>query len=233
MPTLSILGSAAEVSGVSSGSLVTPTIGPAGFTGTVVVNQTGGVTFAPDASGNGVYFQNCCANYNNAYYKFAEAPASGVSSIILHKGQISFTLKSRANMAQRALITSYQTVLDVRDGNTSNHLVNFTTQVSWGSLIFYYTVDGVNDWYYVPQGTEDTLFGSGVTMRVTMTWTGSSLNLYLNGTKVQSSPYTPPVANWTAASVLDLGAYEYLTFGGYDSCGDIISDFTVGQLIQQ
>ena len=70
-------------------------------------------------------------------------------------------------------------------------------------------------------------------MQVTITWTGSSLNLYLNGTKVNSSPYTPPVANWTAASVFDLGAYEYLTFGGYDSCGDIISDFSVGQLIQQ
>ena len=79
-PTLSILGSAAEVSGVSNGSMVTPTIGPAGFTGTVVVNQTGTVTFAPDASGNGVYFQNCCANNNNAYYRFT-GTGSGASSI--------------------------------------------------------------------------------------------------------------------------------------------------------
>ena len=114
--------------------MVTPTIGPAGFTGTVVVNQTGGVTFAPDASGNGVYFQNCCANYNNAYYKFA---GTGVGSIFnFTQGQISFTLKSRANMAQRALNPSYQAVLDVRDGNPANHLVYFTTEVSYGFADF-------------------------------------------------------------------------------------------------
>jgi hypothetical protein len=56
-----------EVSGVTNGSVVTPSTGPAGFTGTVVVNGTGSVNFTPVETGNGVYFLNCCVNTNNAY----------------------------------------------------------------------------------------------------------------------------------------------------------------------
>jgi hypothetical protein len=63
-----IQGNAAEVSGVRNGSNVTPEISPAGLAGSVVVNA-GSVNFAPDNAGNGVYFLNCCKNYDNAYYQ--------------------------------------------------------------------------------------------------------------------------------------------------------------------
>jgi len=74
--------------------------------------------------------------------------------------------------------------------------------------------------------------GNGVTMQVAITWAGSTLDLYLNGTLVKSTRYTPPTPNWTNASVFDLGAYEYQAFGGYDSCDDIIGEFTVGPVTQ-
>jgi hypothetical protein len=53
------------------------------------------------------------------------------------------------------------------------------------------------------------------------------VNLYLNDTLVKSTPYIKPTPNWTAASNFDLGAYEYLTAGGYNGSDDVIDEFTV------
>ena len=64
-------------------------------------------------------------------------------------------------------------------------------------------------------------------MQVTLSWNGSTMNLYLNGTLVKGSSYTPLAASWTASSVFDLGAYEYLTSGGYNTSDDLIDEFTV------
>ena len=48
---------------MTNGSVVTPTLAPAGFTGSVIVNGAGSVNFTPAQSGNGVYFLNCCSEY--------------------------------------------------------------------------------------------------------------------------------------------------------------------------
>jgi hypothetical protein len=37
----------------------------------------------------------------------------------------------------------------------------------------------------------------------------------LNGVLAKSAPYSIPAANWSAASVFDVGAYEYQTYGGF------------------
>jgi len=65
-----------------------------------------------------------------------------------------------------------------------------------------------------------------VVLQVNVSWS-SAVNLYLNGTLVKSAPYTVPAPNWTSASILDLGAYEYFTFGGYNISDDIIDEFPV------
>jgi hypothetical protein len=195
-----------------------------------VVTGSGSVKFAPDQAGNGVYFLACCGNNSNAYYKFTGAAVGNIFN--LSQGQISFTLTSRYNLAQRGAASSYRSVLDVRDGNPSNHLIYFITQASGGRLVLSYVVGGVSQYYYVPAGTEDKLFGNGVALKVAVTWTNNTLNLYLNGTLVNSSAYTPTVPNWTSASVLDLGAHEYDIYGGYNSCDDVIAGFTVGPILQ-
>ena len=89
---------ASEVSGVTNGSIVTPAIAPSGFTGKVVSNG-GLVNFAAAQTGNGVYFQNCCVNTNNAYYKFTGATVGNIFNV--NQGQITFYLKSRYSFAQR------------------------------------------------------------------------------------------------------------------------------------
>jgi uncharacterized protein (TIGR03790 family) len=221
---LQLHADASEVSGVTNGSIVTPSTTPAGFTGKVVLNGSGSVNFTPAEVGNGVYFLNCCANTNNAYYKFTGATVGNVFNV--SQGQVSFYLKSRYTFAQRqASAATPRYAFDVRDAN--GHLFYYLTEITSGRLLFTYNVGGGAQFYYVPQGTEDTLFGTGVILQVTITWNGSLCQLYFNNALVQSSSYTKPTPNWTAASIFDLGAYEYLTYGGYDVSDDVIDEFTV------
>ena len=214
-----------EVSGVTNGSVVTPSVAPAGFTGAVVANGTGSVNFTPAETGNGVYFLNCCLNGNNAYYKFTGSTVGNIFNV--NQGQITFYLKSRYSFAQRqANASGPRYAFDVRDGN-GNHLFYFLTQVSGGYLFFNYGIAGTAQYTYAQPGTEDATFGNGVILQVQMTWGAGVTNLYLNGMLVKSTPYGVPATSWSAASVFDVGAYEYLTYGGFYGLDDVIDEFTV------
>ncbi len=222
---LLIQGNASEASGTGNGAVITPSTAPAGFTGTAVVNGSGSINFSPAQVGNGVYFLNCCANSNNAYYQFTSAAIGNIFNV--NSGQVSFNLQSRYSFAQRqASAASPRYTFDVRDGN-GNHLFYFLTEVVSGNLIFTYQAGTTAQAYYVPRGTEDTLFGLGVNLQVTLAWGGTTTQLYLNNNVVKTTAYTVPTANWTAASSFDLGAYQYLNAGGYSSSDDVINQFTV------
>jgi hypothetical protein len=224
-PSLQILGNLGEVSGVSNGSVVKPNVAPSGFTGTVKVNGTGSVNYTAAQSGQGVYFLNCCSNTNNAYYKFTTASLGNIFNV--NHGQITFYLKSRYDFFQRETIAaSPRYSFDVRDGNNT-HLFYFLTQVVSGQLQFTYAIGGSVQFYYVPQGTEKTVFGAGVILQVTLAWGSGTADLYVNNNLVKSTAYTVPITNWTSTSNFDLGAYEYLTAGGYNICDDVINAFTV------
>jgi chitodextrinase len=221
---LQIEANTSEVSGTTNGSTVTPTVAPSGFTGTVVVNGAGSVNFTPSQSGNGVYFLNCCKNTNDAYFSFAGTTIGSIFNV--NEGQISFTLQSNYSFAQRkATAAAPRYTFDVRDGN-GTHLFYFLTQVITG-LQFNYVVDGQAEVYYVPSGTENALYGDGVILQVSMTWNAGTMNLYLNGTLVKSSSYTAPTPNWNSSSVLEFGAYDYMTFGGYNVSDDVVSNFVI------
>jgi hypothetical protein len=99
--------------------------------------------------------------------------------------------------------------------------------VGSGYLTFSYVADGGGaQFYYVPQGAEDTLFGNGVLLKVAMKWSGSVVQLYLNDVLVQSSPYIPAAANWLPTSLFTIGATEYSPFG-FNSSDDLIDEFTI------
>ncbi len=222
---LEISGNSSEVSGLTNGSVVTPSVNPSGLKGTVVVNGSGSVNFTPAQSGNGVYFLNCCNNYNNAFFQFTGTTIGSLFNV--SQGQVSFNLVSRYSFAQRqSSAASPRYAFDVRDGN-GTHLFGFLTQIASNSLEFTYWAAGAGAYYFVPSGTENTLFGSGVSLAVTISWNGSTINLYLNNTLVKSVPYTLPTPNWSASSNFDLGAYQYLNAGGYGVSDDIIDAFTV------
>ena len=229
---LQIEGNPSELSGWSNGAIITPTVAPNGFAGQLVVAGNGVVNFAAVEKGTGVSFLHCCSNINTAHYKFTGVELGNIFSV--SQGQISFNLKSSYSFAQRyATAASARYAFDVQDNvATQHHLFSFFTGAYSTSsskyLAFSYWLGGIAHYYYVPSGTEDTLFGNGVTLQVTITWNGNVSKLYLNGALVQSEPYSKPSATWTASSVFDLGATEYLTFGGYNSSDDLISGFTVG-----
>jgi len=211
----------ATSTGFTTGATVTPASSPASMTGKLVVNGTGAVNFV---AGSGVYFTNCCTNSNNAFYRFTGAGLNNVFNIPV--GQISFTLKSRYSYAQRqASAATARYAFDARDAN--GHKFYFQTQVTSGALVFTYMVGGVAQYYYAPKGTEDQLFGNGVSLNVAVKWDGKTTTLLLNGAAVKSSAYAPLAASWTSASIFDFGGYEYLTYGGYNSLDDFIRDFSV------
>ena len=222
---LSVRGIAGEVSGVQNGATVTPTVGPAGFGG-AVVNNGGTVTFAN--SGDGVSFQSCCGNTGNAYYHFT---GNGVGTVFnAAAGQISFTLTSKYSFAQRQNTPAggQRYAFDVVDGSGTHQFSFMTEAFSAPSYLeFTWQAGGNTNIYYVPTGTEDALFGAGVSMQVTILWSATGSQLYLNGALAASQETGPATANWSAGSMFDLGAYEYQTFGGYDSSDDTIADFTV------
>jgi hypothetical protein len=223
-PLLQLHSDASEVSGVNDGSIVTPAVAPAGFSGRVVVTPGGYLTFAPGSSGNGVYFAQCCSNTGNAYYKFTGAAVGSIFST--SPRQITFYVKSRQSFAQRvASGSSYRQVFDVRDNST--HVLGFNTLTLSGFLMLRYTIWGISSYYIVPSGTEEKLFGNGVTLKVTMSWDGSTAKVFLNDVLIKQAAYAAPAPSWTDASVFDYGAYEYLTYGGYDSCDDLIDEFAV------
>ena len=222
---LEILGNVSEVSGTQNGSSVTPSVAPAGFSGVVAANGKGSINFTPAQAGNGVYFLNCCGSTNRDYYKFTSATVGNIFNV--KEGQISFLLQSRYSFAQReASASAPRYSFDVRDGSGA-HWFYFLTEVISGTLEFNYIVGGKTLVYYVPQGTEDALFGDGVNLQVTINWGTSGTSLYFNNTLVQSSTYTAPTPSWTAASNFDLGAYEYSSYGGYNVSDDVIANFTV------
>jgi hypothetical protein len=222
---LQIQGNSSELSGLTNGSTITPTTAPAGFAGSAVVNGTGSANFAAVPGDNGVYFLNCCTDTNNAFYEFEGAAIGNIFTPA--QGQVSFILQSRYSFAQRqASASAPRYTFDVRDGS-GKHQFYYLTQVTSQGLQFEYCVGGATHTYYVPSGTENTLYGASVSLQVTVAWGASGAMLYLNGAQVQSASYTAPTPNWTSASNFDLGAFQYESFGGYNASDDVIANFTV------
>jgi hypothetical protein len=92
-------GDATEVSSITNGATVTPSGGPAGFTGMLVVQGSGTVRFLPAAGGNGVSFgPGGFQNGNSAFYSFVGQPVGTVFN--LDQGDLSFNLVSNYSFAQ-------------------------------------------------------------------------------------------------------------------------------------
>ena len=165
---------ATEVGGTTNGSIITPSAGPAGYTGNVV-NNGGSMNYVPAQVGNGAYFLNCCQNSGNAYYKFTGPQIGNIFNV--NQGQVSFYLKSRYSFSNRAALAPQpRYAFDVQDGNPGNHLFFFKTEVATSQgqpyLLFTWRVGNgavagyTSYFYWVSQTAADALFGSGVTLSV-------------------------------------------------------------------
>ncbi len=133
-----------------------------------------------------------------------------------------YSSSGSATFAMRRFVASL--ISQDAQGNSASSADYMFTTLPAG--LFTYATGGTAQLYYVPQGNENTLFGSGVVLQVMLTWSGSVMKLYLNNTLVKSSSYAATTPTWTAASNFDLGAYQYLNAGYYD-LDDVIDEFTV------
>ena len=217
---------ASELSATTNGAVVTPTVRPQGLTGTLNVLGSGSVKFSAGTVGNGAAFlKGGQQNQNTAFYSFKGPQIQNVFN--LSQGGVSFSLKSTSTFTARKTKGYLRYVFDVYDN--MNNLFYFTTTVADGRLIFYYNTGGTaTQYYYVPTGQEDKLFGSGVALNVKLTWDGKQSYLYLNGALVNTTPYSPASPGWNSTSSLTLGAQDiHIYNGGFFSCDDVIDEFQV------
>jgi hypothetical protein len=220
-PGFVLKGEPSELSGTTNNSTVTPNTGP---TGILRIAGAGSVNFAPAFTGNGVYFLNCCANVNNAYMLFSGATVGQIFDPA--QGEIRFNLKSRQTWTNRKT-TSYRMVFDVQD-TAHRYLFSFIVSNASGRLAFSFRLGSTAaDYYYVPVGQEDTLFGLNAIARMRLVWDGTKRYLYINDVLRSTTPYTPAAASWSSTSTFTIGALNYPPSGGYNSSDDIIDEFTV------
>lgn len=214
-----------ELSGTVNGATITPAIGPSG---TVIVNGTGAVNFTPVPAtppGTGAYFTNCCASTNNAYFKWTGAQLGNLFTA--SQGSVTFYLTSRYSFAQRLTFgSSYRFAFDVQDAPGTHELGFYMVAVGGTTprleLVYYRGLSAASG-YYAPIGAEDNLFGAGVTLKVSITWSNGTMTLSLNDAVAQSSRYAAPIFTWGTTSAFTVGAQA----GGSYVLDDIIDEFTV------
>lgn len=214
-------GVASEASSTVNGAVVTPAVGPPGV---LVVNGTGSVLYGA----GGVSFSACCANTNNAFYKFTGAQLGSIFGG--SSGEIDFTLTSAYSFTQRqALTNGFRYVFDVQDviGAPGTNQYGLTVQASATGLTFSYsTGNKASSYYIVPAANADAMFGFGKSVTIRLSWSGATFLFSLNGSVVKTSSYTPPVFNWSDTSTFLIGAQPYNS-NGYNANDDSISGFTV------
>ncbi len=218
---LLIKGEASELSATTNGATLTPNVGP---TGTLVVKGTGSVNFVSGQVGNGVYFKNPGQQQSNtAFYKYTGSTVGGLFDP--NSGEVNFYLKSNSSFETRKLAPASKYVFDVYD--STKKAFGFLTKIESGRLVFYFQTGGPASLsYFVPSGTEDTLFGMDVVLKVRLVWDAGKANLYLNDSLVSSQSYTPITFSWGNTSIFTLGS-QGVYGGGFFANDDVVDEFNI------
>ena len=218
-------GNSKDVPSLLNGASVTPESKPTGLTGTVVVRGAGNVSYAPLPDGDGLTFgQPGCQNSNTAFLSFSGAPVSSLFNV--SQGDLTFYVKSNYNLADRLTVVPTEYIFQVDDG--SQRISYFAVSATTTGLAFYLLAGGAGNYYYVPAGREDTLFGKGVVAKFRMTWNGKVVTLYMNDTSVLTYGYTPVTPGWSAGASFTISGTSMNYFGGgYYAAADSIADFQI------
>jgi hypothetical protein len=212
-PIFLLRGNTSEIMGTSAGTPVRPTNAPAGLAGTVNVLGNGYLNFAPVQNGYGLQFHNGGEqNVNTAFINFA---GGQVGQLFKEQGEISFYVKSAYSFAERAAlpIPNFRFVFDAFDNWGRQFYFAYYTVAN--RLVFLYGAwTTITNFYYVPAGQEDALFGRDRVAKIRMVWDGSCTRLYVNDQYVASSLYLRRAPNWTANSTFTVGAQNIRVYGG-------------------
>jgi hypothetical protein len=182
-----------------------------------------GVGYVQFTAGSGVaFYKGGQQNTSTAFYDFTSSQIGSLFDPTA--GEISFSLTSPISFAE---LQMRRVAFEVYD--ESKLLYSFVVEPVSNRMVFYYNAGGTGTlYYYVPIGQEDVVLGKGVTARFRLTWNGSTASLYINDLLVNSSSYTPAVANWTAASSFTIGSQNtHVNTGGYFASDIAISSLRV------
>src|SRR5581483_10108828 len=122
-PRFLLHGNNTEILGLTNGSVVTPTYGPSGLSGSVAVRKTGSVAFSPAINGNGVVFGvGGQQNTNTADLSFTGTQLANIFDV--NQGDLTFYVKSSYSFTDRVALPAlnFRYVFDVNDG--TNRLFN-------------------------------------------------------------------------------------------------------------
>lgn len=231
--TFALEFSRANVVQVANGAEVMPAIKPADLTGRLVMRGTGTPVFKP--SGTGVSFtRSGQQNGNTSFYNFT---GTGLGEMFEYRvpGQVEVAVESKYSFAERR-------ALPATEGNRYIYRFAFhasegegytVARVGWGVqddyLAFYATFFNSGYTYFVPRGTEEALFGNGVTVRIRVSWDGAGRGvLYVNDNQVAAFNYPMVNPKWDEKSVMSLGASNATDYGGgFWACDDFLHTMRV------
>jgi hypothetical protein len=190
-----------------------------------VVRGTGGVSYAPQSDGNGLSFaKGGGQKTDTGFLVFTGTPVRNLFNPA--GGELSFNLRSKYNLAERATAMPSETVFEVDDG--AQRIFYFSVKVSNSRLVVNFSAGGALTNYYFPLGQEDTLFGKDKVARFRLTWNGTGATLFLNDTGVLTYSFTPLTANWAPSASFTIGASAVYAYGGgYYATADSIADFQI------
>jgi hypothetical protein len=225
-PKFYFRGNNQEVSLLTNGAVVAPSVGATGLLGSLSVLGAGYMSFAPVTGGDGVSFAQSSAQNTNA--SFINFGGTGFASVFNTATEISFLLKSSYSFAERSALPSLnmRTAVEVFDASSSRFI--FGTYTANGQLQFQFGALGFSALYAIPAGQEDVIFGHGVVAKIRIAWTANSFALYVNDTLVRSATVTPAAANWSALSALTIGSRSTrIGGGGLYASDDSIADLMI------
>jgi hypothetical protein len=227
-PKFHFKGTNAEMSVLADGASVHPTVVPAGWAGTLTVRGNGYVAMKPVSGTSGAAFHMGGAqNANTAFVNFG---SSVFGTTLDNSSEISFLLNSAYSFAERKALPSsnMRSAFEIYAANGPWFCFN-TYTTSAGELQFAFGANGYSGVYTVPPGTQDHVFGKGVTVKIKITWTSNSFSLWLNDTLVQTNTITiPKTPDWGSTSAFTIGSRSArLAGGGYYSSDDTVAEFTI------
>jgi hypothetical protein len=203
---------------------VTPVVKPTGWTGMLTVRGNGAVVLNTSGSG-AAFLTGGNQSTDSAYVNFTSA---SFGTVFNNSSEISLYVKSAYTFAERQALPApnMRSAFEIYDANGS--WWNFDTYTSTDGLLrFGFGAKGWAAVYAVPAGTEDVVFGKGVTVKIRITWDASSFSLWVNGQMVQTNSITQPKTPiWDSTSAFTIGARNVrLSGGGYYSSDDTVAEF--------
>ena len=216
-------GDTSDLQGLTNNSAVAPPVNASGTNGTLVINGTGSLNFAPVHTGNGVSFEpGGWQQQHAAFYRFT-SPRIGEIFDFNH-GEISFYLKSTHTFAERVTLPPRFVFEVCGDGL---ELFQFSSYIFQGNrLKLRYKIGGYWGEYAVPFGQEDQLFGNGVIMKVRLVWDSSTVRFFLNDVVVDSGAASPLSPNWSNYPIFVFGSSTSYD-GGFFASDDVIDEFRI------